>query len=183
MEELPQNDIINNMNYSMFEQITHPGISLDLGSDNINQNLLKTKDNTIKQLKRKIQAYEKNAEAQNQKLSDYDHLLVEFNSINKNYLQLKNDLEIISNENIQLKDIINTKNQTILDFQSLFEASKSKFELFNQTNTALKAKIVELEEKLKNFPNILKNKEDLSQKMNDYETKIEQMKEEYNTKE
>ena len=113
MEELPQNDILNNMNYSMFDQITHPGMGFDLGSANINQNILKSKDNTIKQLKRKIQAYEKNAEAQNQKLSDYDHLLVEFNSINKNYLQLKNDLEIISNENIQLKDIINIKSQTI----------------------------------------------------------------------
>ena len=124
MEELPQNDIINNMNYSMFEQINHQGKGNDFGLDNnINQNLIKSKDSIIKQLKRKIQAYEKNAEVQNQKLSDYDHLLVEFNSINKNYLQLKNDLEIISNENIQLKDIINTKNQTISDFQGLFEAS------------------------------------------------------------
>ena len=194
MEDLPQEDnnvpseaSTNNnniMNYSMFEQMTHPGLGYNLvGGPNLSQNLLKSKDNTIKQLKRKIQAFEKNAELQNQKLSEYDHLLVEFNSLNKNNLQLKSDLEIISNENIQLKDIINTKNQTIVDFQSLFEASKSKFDLFNQTNAALKAKIAELEEKLKNYPNILKNKEDLNQKMNDYETKIEQMKEEYNTKE
>ena len=151
MEELPQdqnlfpselqNNNINNMNYSMFEQINHPGLDLDMGTSNLNQNLLKSKDNTIKQLKRKIQAYEKNTEVQNQKLSDYDHLLVEFNSLNKNYSQLESDLEIIRNENIQLKDIINTKNQTIIDFQGLFEASKSKFDLFNQTNSALKARI------------------------------------------
>lgn len=168
MEELPQkdkvfppegsiNNINNNLNCSMFEQITHPGLgSIDLGS-NLNQTLLRTKDNTIKQLKRKIQAYEKNTESLNQKLSDYDYLLVEYNSINKNYLQLKNDMEIISNENLQLKDIINTKNQKILDFQGLFEASKSKFDFFNQANTALKARITELEEKLKIVPNILKN--------------------------
>ena len=171
MEELPQdqnifpselqNNNINNMNYSMFEQINHPGLDIDMGMSNLNQNLLKTKDNTIKQLKRKIQAYEKNTEVQNQKLSDYDHLLVEYNSLNKNYTQLENDLEIIRNENIQLKDIINTKNQTIIDFQGLFEASKSKFDLFNQTNSALKARIEELESKLKMYPNILKNKEDL----------------------
>ena len=39
MEELPQNDILNNMNYSMFDQITHPGMGFDLGSANINQNI------------------------------------------------------------------------------------------------------------------------------------------------
>ena len=193
MEELPQeqnifpgelqNNNVNNMNYSMFEQINHPGLDMDVGMSNLNQNLLKTKYNKIKQLKRKIQAYEKNTEVQNQKLSDYDHLLVDYNSLNKNYTQLENDLEIIRNENIQLKDIINTKNQTIIDFQGLFEASKSKFDLFNQTNSALKARIEELESKLRMYPNILKNKEDLNQKMNDYESKIEQMREEYNTKE
>ena len=183
----PSESSINNfntMNYSLFEQMNHPVFDFNSNSgQNISQNLLKSKDNTIKQLKRKIQAFEKNAEIQNQKLSDYDHLLVEFNSLNKNNLQLKSDLEIISKENFQLKDIINTKNQTIIDFQGLFEASKSKFDLFNQTNSALKAKIAELEEKLKNYPNILKNKEDLEQKLNEYEIKIEHMKEEYNTKE
>lgn len=43
-------------------------------------------------------------------------------------------------ENTQLKEIINNKNQTIIDFQGLFEASKSKFDLFNQTNNSLKTK-------------------------------------------
>ena len=188
MEELSQgqnilsSDAKNNiMNYSMFDQEIHGGLDMDIGSPN--QNLLKSKNNIIKQLKRKIEAYEKNAQAQNQKLSDYDHLFVEYNSLSKNISQLQNDLDMIRNENMQLKDIINTKNQTIIDFQGLFEASKSKFDLFNQTNTALKARIEELEAKLKTYPDILKNKEDLNQKMNDYETKIEQMKEEYNTKE
>lgn len=188
MEELSQgqnilsSDVKNNiMNYSMFDQEIHGGLDMDIGSPN--QNLLKSKNNIIKQLKRKIEAYEKNAQAQNQKLSDYDHLFVEYNSLSKNFAQIQSDLDMIRNENMQLKDIINTKNQTIIDFQGLFEASKSKFDLFNQTNTALKARIEELEAKLKTYPDILKNKEDLNQKMNDYETKIEQMKEEYNTKE
>jgi chromosome segregation ATPase len=188
MEELSQGqnilstDVKNNiMNYSMFDQEIHGGLDMDIGSPN--QNLLKSKNNIIKQLKRKIEAYEKNAQAQNQKLSDYDHLFVEYNSLSKNFAQIQSDLDMIRNENMQLKDIINTKNQTIIDFQGLFEASKSKFDLFNQTNTALKARIEELEAKLKMYPDIMKNKEDLNQKMNDYETKIEQMKEEYNTKE
>lgn len=188
MEELSQGqnilstDVKNNiMNYSMFDQEIHGGLDMDIGSPN--QNLLKSKNNIIKQLKRKIEAYEKNAQAQNQKLSDYDHLFVEYNSLSQNFAQIQSDLDMIRNENMQLKDIINTKNQTIIDFQGLFEASKSKFDLFNQTNTALKARIEELEAKLKMYPDIMKNKEDLNQKMNDYETKIEQMKEEYNTKE
>ena len=83
MEELQE----NNINYDMEGH--------DLDSNAMNQNLLlQSKDDIIKQLKRKIEAYEKNAEEQNQKLSDYDHLLVEFNSINQNYSQMQQDLEI-----------------------------------------------------------------------------------------
>ena len=105
------------MNYSLFEQMMHPGFDFNSNSgQNISQDLLKSKDNTIKQLKRKIQAFEKNTEIQNQKLSDYDHLLVEFKSLNKINLQLKSDLEIISKENFQLKDIINTKNQANINW-------------------------------------------------------------------
>ena len=113
MEEF-QDDNINN---EMEEQ--------ELDSNAMNQNiLLQSKENLIQQLKSKIDAYEKNADEQNQKLSDYDHLLVEFNSINQNYSQMQQDLEIFKSENAQLKEIINTKNQTIADFQNLFQASK-----------------------------------------------------------
>ena len=88
MEELPQDNIFsdisnNNIDYDDLFQINNN----ELRNQNINEELLKAKDNTIKQLKRKIQAYEKNAEDQNLKLSDYDHLLVEYNSLNKNYTQ------------------------------------------------------------------------------------------------
>ena len=132
----------DNINYEMEEQ--------DMDSNAMNQNiLLQSKDSLIKQLQRKIEAFEKNAEEQNQKLSDYDHLLVEFNSINQNYSQMQQDLDLIKVENSQLKDIINSKNQTINDFQGLFQASKSKFELFNQTNANLKTRIMELISEIK----------------------------------
>ena len=163
---------INNINDYQAEEQEHI-------SSNI---MLQSKDNQIKQLKRKIEAYEKNAEEQNQKLSDYDHLLVEYNSINKNYSQMQQDLDLIKAENMQLKDIINSKNQTIVDFQNLFEASKSKFELFNQTNTSLKSRIAELESKLKTV-NLDSNNEEIKGKLSDYETKIEQMTQEFNNKE
>jgi len=185
MEELPQDNIFssdvsnNNIDYDDLFQINNP----EKGNQNINEELIKSKDNTIKQLKRKILAYEKNAEDQNLKLSDYDHLLVEYNSLSVNYSQLEQELENLRAENIQLKEIINTKNQTIIDFQGLFEASKSKFDLFNQTNNSLKMKIAELESKLKLYPNMVKNNDDLNKKIIEYESKLEQIKDEYNKKE
>ena len=185
MEELPQDNIFssdvsnNNIDYDDLFQINNP----ETGNQNINEELIKSKDNTIKQLKRKIQAYEKNAEDQNLKLSDYDHLLVEYNSLSVNYSQLEQELENLRAENAQLKEIINTKNQTIIDFQGLFEASKSKFDLFNQTNNSLKMKIAELESKLKLYPNMVKNNDDLNKKIIEYESKLEQIKDEYNKKE
>ena len=184
MEELPQDNVFsdisnNNIDYDDLFQINNN----ELRNQNINEELLKAKDNTIKQLKRKIQAYEKNAEDQNLKLSDYDHLLVEYNSLNKNYSQIEQELDILRKENNQLKEIINTKNQTIIDFQGLFEASKSKFDLFDQTNNSLKMKIIELESKLKMYPDLIKNNEDLNKKIINYESKIEQMKDEMNKKE
>ena len=172
MEEL-QDENINN---EMEEQ--------ELDSNTMNQNiLLQTKENLIKQLKRKIDALEKNAEEQNQKLSDYDHLLVEFNSINANYSQMEQDLEMIKAENAQLKDLINTKNQAISEFQGLFEASKSKFELFNQTNSSLKARIMELESQLNLSSNNEKSGYNLKDKISEYESQIEQMTQEFANKE
>ena len=183
MEEELSDISNNNINYNEIDPLNDPELDFDLGNKNLNQELLKSKDNIIKKLKRKITAYEKNAQAQNQKLSDYDHLLVEFNSLTKNYSELEHDLEILKNENNQLKEIINAKNQTIIDFQGLFEASKSKFDLFNQTNNALKLKISELEAQLKMYPSTLKNNEELNQKILDYASKIERIKNEYNKRE
>ena len=172
MEEF-QDDNINN---EMEEQ--------ELDSNAMNQNLLlQSKENLIQQLKSKIDAYEKNADEQNQKLSDYDHLIVEYNSLKANYAQMEQDLELIKAENIQLKEIINSKNQTISEFQGLFEASKSKFELFNQTNASLRAKIAELESQLKSSSNDENQGFNLKDKIAEYEIKMEQMSQDFSNKE
>ena len=89
----------------------------------------------------------------------------------KNYSELENELSLSKNENIQLKNIINNKNQTINDYQQLFEASKSKFEIFERTNNSLKMKIKELESKLSSLPNIMETNSDLNLKLNEYENK------------
>lgn len=147
------------------------------------QDIIRSQENIINQLKSTIQVYEKNTEDQNRKLSNHDSLVIEYNSLLKNYSELENELSLCKNENIQLKKIINNKNQTIADYQRLFEASKSKFEIFEKTNNALKIKIQELESKLSQLPNIMENNSDLNLKINEYENKLRLVKEEYNKKE
>lgn len=154
----------------------------DLENPNISQELM-TKNKKIKHLKRKIQAYEKNAENQNLKLSKYDHILIEYTTLKKKYIKLQQDFELIRNENIQLKEMINSKNQNMIDFYGLLDASKSKFDMFNQTNLSQKEKISELESKLKMYQKMKNNNSDMEQRMADYESKLRQIKEEYNKKE
>ena len=152
-------------------------------SGNNLHDIIRSQENIINQLKSTIQVYEKNTEEQNRKLSNHDSLIIEYNSLLKNYSELENELNQSKSENIQLKKIINNKNQTIADYQNLFEASKSKFEMFEKTNNSLKLKIQELESKLSSLPNIMENNSDLNLKINEYENKFKLIKDEYNKKE
>jgi chromosome segregation ATPase len=152
-------------------------------SGNNLHDIIRSQENIINQLKSTIQVYEKNTEDQNRKLSNHDSLVIEYNSLLKNYSELENELNQSKSENIQLKKIINNKNQTIADYQNLFEASKSKFEMFEKTNNSLKLKIQELESKLSSLPNIMENNSDLNLKINEYENRFKLIKDEYNKKE
>ena len=152
-------------------------------SGNNLHDIIRSQENIINQLKSTIQVYEKNTEEQNRKLATHDSLVVEYNSLLKNYSELENELNQSKSENIQLKKIINNKNQTIADYQNLFEASKSKFEIFEKTNNSLKTKIQELESKLSSLPNIMENNNDLNLKINEYENRFKLIKDEYNKKE
>ena len=89
----------------------------------------------------------------------------------------------LRNDNKNLKGIIKNKNNTIKDFQGLFQSSKSRFELYEQTNNSLKMKINELESKLKTYPNIEKKNNELKNQIQEYESKIKQMQEEFAKKE
>ena len=141
-------------------------------SGNNVHDIIKNQENIINQLKRTIQVYEKNTEEQNQKLANHDSLVIEYNSLMKNYSELENELSLCKNENIQIKNIINKKNQTIAEYQRLFEDSKTKFEMFEQTNNSLKNKIKELESKIASMPNLGHINNDLNLKLNEYENKI-----------
>ena len=76
------------MNHSPFNTrgLNNPGQSL--------HNIIKTQENTINQLKLRIQAYEKNHTEQNQKLSKYDSLFIDYNSLSKNYSELEKELAL-----------------------------------------------------------------------------------------
>ena len=147
------------------------------------QDIIKNQEKIINQLKRTIEVYEKNTKNQNQKLSNHDALLIEYNSLLKNYSELENELSAAKEENICLTKKLKEKNQTLCEYQQLFESSKSKFELFEQTNNALKNKIEELESKLKLYPKMQQNNNDLNMKINEYESKLKLIKEECNKKE
>ena len=162
----------NRFNYS---GINYPNRSL--------HDILETQQNTINQLKLRIQAYEKNHIEQNKKLSNYDSLFIDYNSLSKNYAELEKELTLSKNEIIQLKNMLNSKNQTIAEYQNLFEASKSKFELFEKANNSLNIKIKELEAKLSNIPELIQNNNELNLKLNEYENRIKIIKDEFNKKE
>ena len=188
MDESPQDIILssnfsdNSCNINDLDLMDNGEFDYDLDNQNISQELM-TKNKKIKHLKRKIQAYEKNAENQNLKLSDYDHMLIELSTLKKKFIKLQQDFQLIQNENIQLKEMINSKNQNMVDFYGLLDASKSKFDLFNQTNLSQKEKISELESKLKMYQKMKNNNADMEQRMAEYESKIQQIKEEFNKKE
>ena len=80
----------NQFNYS---GINYQGRSL--------HDIIKNQENIINQLKLQIQIYEKNNQEQNRKLSKHDSLLIDYNSLLKNYSQVEKELTIAKNEIIQ----------------------------------------------------------------------------------
>jgi len=152
-------------------------------SGNNANDIIKNQENIINQLKRTIQVYEQNAEQQNRKLSNHDSLLIEYNSLMKNYSELEKELSLAKNENMQLKSIINSKNQTIAEYQGLFMESKTKFETYEQTNNSLKLRIKELESKLSSFPGLMDDNNELNLRIREYENRLKLLREECNKKE
>ena len=169
---------MDRMNYSAM-----PGRVNQSVFDIKNEEKIKFQEDQIKQLKRALKAYQKNTQEQNQKLSSQDNLLIEYNSLNKNYTEIESLLAQYKAENARLKEIIEGKNLTITEFQKVIKISESKFQLYDEANLALKLKNEELETKLKVLPELIANNGDLNQKMNGYEAKIENLKNESEKKE
>lgn len=148
-----------------------------------NPERLRVKEEEIKTLKSQVKAYAKVNKDQTKKLVNQDKLFVEYNSLNKNFSELQNELLESRAENIHLKEILAKKNEMISSFQVMFEDSKTKFEQYDRKNAGLILRIKELESKLNLMPNLAENNTDLCKKINELEDVIAGLKNENNKKE
>ena len=183
MEEISMPIPIAKNNSSMnFSNIGHQyGYSMELNPRN--EEMLKIKDEKIKMLNRKLKSYQKVNEDQSQQINAQDNLVIDYNSLNKNYLELEGELNCLRAENLRLKDSVAKKNIIISEYVKGFEDSSNKFQIFNDKNSNLKLKNDEYESKLKMLPSLLQKSNELNSKLSNYENKIDEMKEEHIKKE
>ena len=169
-------------NYS--NNIQNFAYSMDIGKPNKSiEESLKEKDDKIKSLQRKLKSYQKKNLLQNQKISSKDNLYIEYNSLNKNYAELENELNSLKAENAKLQESLINKNNIICEYEKAIEATSNKFQLYNETEKNLLLKNKENESKLKMLPDLMQNNTELSEKLNGFENKIESLKDENNKKE
>ena len=147
-----------------------------------NKEMLKIKEEKIKMLNEKLKTYKLLNSNQSNQLSEHDNLIIDFNSLQKNYFELENEYNKIKHDNEQLKEALSLKDLRINEFIKLFEYSSNKFKLYNDKNNNLKIANEEYESKLKTLPDLLKKNEELNEKLNQYEKKMEGIKEEHNQK-
>ena len=148
-----------------------------------NDEMIKLRDDKIRELQRKIKNYEQMSYEQNIKSAVHDNLYVEYNSLNKNYNELEAELNGKKIEISQLLEALNNKNNIISEYQKIIQQSSEKFKLFNESNLCLKNKLESNEPKLKMFPTLLKQNEELNKKINSYKNQIEQLKNEIKQRE
>ena len=173
---------IKNNSSENFSNIGHQyGYSMELNPRN--EEMLKVKDEQIKMLNRKLKTYQKLNEDQSQQINAQDNLVIDYNSLNKNYLELEGELNCLRAENLRLKDSVAKKNIIISEYVKGFEDSSNKFQIFNDKNSNLKLKNDEYESKLKMLPSLLQKSNELNSKLSNYENKIDEMKEEHIKKE
>ena len=174
------NPITNtSINYS---NIGHQyGYSMDINPRN--EEMLKLKDEKIRMLNQKLKTFQKVNQDQSQQINAQDNLIIDYNSLNKNYLELEAELNCLRTENMKLKEQVANKNNIISEYVKGFEESSNKFQIFNDKNSSLKLKNDEYESKLKILPSLLKKNNELHLKLSNYENKIEEIKEEYLKKE
>ena len=174
--------IAKNNSSMNFSNIGHQyGYSMELNPRN--EEMLKIKDEKIKMLNRKLKSYQKVNEDQSQQINAQDNLVIDYNSLNKNYLELEGELNCLRAENLRLKDSVAKKNIIISEYVKGFEDSSNKFQIFNDKNSNLKLKNDEYESKLKMLPSLLQKSNELNSKLSNYENKIDEMKEEHIKKE
>ena len=143
------------------------------------QDIINIQNSTINKLKSQIDIYKIQVKEQSEKISSCDHLIIDYNSLYNNYINLEKELSILRKENNQLRIVINTKNKTLNEFQYIFLETKSKFILYDKLNESLQNKIKYLESQLKSIHqniNINTDNSQLNDKINEYYLKIKKNK-------
>ena len=154
MDDIFQESIINSIN----------------GND---KEIIDIQNSTIKKLNTQLSIYKTQLKEQREKIFSCDNLIINFNSLNNTYIKLKKENEILSKK-------LSEKNRIINEYQNLFFESKSKILLFNQFNEILQEKINFIQSTIpKNF---FQNSE-FNQKLNFFELKLQNIKEEIAQKE
>ncbi len=135
--------------------------------------IIDIQNSTIKKLNTQLSIYKTQLKEQREKIFSCDNLIINFNSLNNTYIKLKKENEIVSKK-------LSEKNRIINEYQNLFFESKSKILLFNQFNEILQEKINFIQSTIpKNF---FQNSE-FNQKLNFFELKLQNIKEEIAQKE
>ena len=135
--------------------------------------IIDIQNSTIKKLNTQLSIYKTQLKEQREKIFSCDNLIINFNSLNNTYIKLKKENEILSKK-------LSEKNRIINEYQNLFFESKSKILLFNQFNEILQEKINFIQSTIpKNF---FQNSE-FNQKLNFFELKLQNIKEEIAQKE
>ena len=180
-EILISSPITKNNSYANFSGLNSTSNYSIIGNIK-NKEMLKIKEEKIKMLNEKLKSYKRLNSDQSNQLSEQDNLIIDFNSLQKNYFELENEYNKIKHDNEQLKEALSLKDLRINEFIKLFEYSSNKFKLYNDKNNNLKIANEEYESKLKTLPDLLKKNEELNEKLNQYEKKMEGIKEEHNQK-
>ena len=128
------NPITNtSINYS---NIGHQyGYSMDINPRN--EEMLKLKDEKIRMLNQKLKTFQKVNQDQSQQINAQDNLIIDYNSLNKNYLELEAELNCLRTENKKLKEQVANKNNIISEYVKGFEESSNKFQIFNDKNSRI----------------------------------------------
>ena len=83
----------------------------------------------------KLKGYQIMTFDQNKKITKYDNLIIEYHSLNKNYTELENELNLLKMQNSKLMDAFNCKNYLIEEYQKMIEIGTQKFHLLDEDNS------------------------------------------------
>lgn len=187
---LPQSDFINlekDKRSTSFQTPiinTQPNAPSTSGSFMLTQNgqeanklqeINKIQANKIKELNRMVLSYKESLQSQNEKLIGRDELEMDYNSLKKNIIELNKLLSQYKLENYQLKILNQRQSEMNQGYAQVIKESTEKFAKYEEANNTLQRENEELNTKLKNKIEELKNYTDLHYKYKEIQKQNEDL--------